>query len=96
MRPPVDELGAQLRRHFVERFDLVVAVDIGLMFSFNGHEAEQLARIEEETDEIECPECNGDGSTLPAGACGGCEFCPAPQRCVPCQGTGVLRRETTR
>lgn len=37
-----------------------------------------------------CPECDGTGGYLPAGACGGCEFCPAARKCGRCDGTGRL------
>jgi hypothetical protein len=42
---------------------------------------------------VDCQECNGDGSWLPAGACGGCEHCPSPRRCGECGGTGQVEVE---
>lgn len=37
---------------------------------------------------IDCPHCDGYGGWLPAGTCGGCEFCPRPRWCESCAGTG--------
>lgn len=40
-----------------------------------------------------CPACNGEGSWLPVGACGGCEFCPSATPCRECRGTGKTEHQ---
>jgi hypothetical protein len=40
-----------------------------------------------------CPGCDGEGYWLPAGACGGCDYCPTARRCDACNGTGKVSHE---